>query len=214
MVKYYAVLYGREGKIFTTLDEAYPYIYKGASFKEFTNRHLAERWIEPVSPVTPEHRPVYIGFSQRLCYVYNFVNETHTGTAAAVVIEKDGTLRKQALKIPYQPCSSQQAELIAGYMGLQMLEEDGIMYTSSQYFMDILTIWIESWIQESEKNPHFRPPLNWDLIKMIYQIYREKNIIIKLMSYDDSNIFYNQARSLAIEAYHFPDNKIHIIADG
>src|SRR6516164_8951191 len=165
MTKFYAVKVGRIPGIYKTWQECKTQIdrYPKSVFKSFDNENDALLFI--TDKIITNNITVY-------------TDGSHSNGIGgwAVVIIKNNEIKEYSGHLPH--CTNNIAELTAIYQSLIILEnEDNILIKSdSQYCINSLTIWGDSWEKNNWKKSDGKQPENLDLIKEIRLLMKNKNI--------------------------------------
>lgn len=197
-MKYYAVVRGAEQGIFTSWEITSKLVlgYPGAIYKSFSSRKTAEEFMKSGEEHNPKQKDYRIQRRPTNNFIMPLNNRSIVFTDGSarngiagygiVVIRPCGDVLKYYGRVPYNPGTNQKAELYAIYASLYVDEGPLQIMTDSEYSINSLTKWTESWIAKG-----WGGVKNRELIEPIYNLLRARDVIFKHVK-AHSGIEYNE----------------------
>jgi ribonuclease HI len=197
-MKYYAVVKGSQQGIFTSWEVTSKLVlgYPGAIYKSFGRLEDAEKFMQEGNAGNRKDKDFRIQRKPTIGIVIPLNNRSMIFTDGSaknqiagyglVLIKPTGDVFKYYGRVPYQPGTNQKAELYAIYASLFVDDGPLQIMTDSEYSINSLTKWTESWVAKD-----WRGVKNKDLIEPIYILLKDRDVIFRHVK-AHSGIKYNE----------------------
>ena len=209
---FYAVHTGKTPGVYTSWEECQKQVkgFSGAKFKKFSNRQDAEFFAEkgsdkPLVKVcgSEESSDDVIIYTDGACS-NNGNKDAKAGVGIYFGDNHELNVSEPLPRLAGIP-TNQLAELYAIYWALYLCLEDKcmknkniIVYTDSQYSINCLTTWFDSWQKKGWKTADKKPVKHIELIRQIKHIMEQLNVRLVHVKGHNNNYGNDQADLLAV----------------